>query len=419
MKKLILFIAVVAMGVLSFSCSDDIGSLLNEEAQGQQKPHCLSPEQAKRNVEAFLEALENSGSPAARSLSGKKREISDIQVIGKTDLSRSDIPSEIGDSSLYIFNFRDSTGFVIGGTRPDQSPVYVIVDEGNYNFKMFREETNEGFKWYVTQLMDAVFEWDEGGSGYPKPDTIIDEWIIYSVVEPIIGAKWGQGNMLNPQSYGKLFKNKVAGCAITAVAQILYNFSTPTNVRWIEDGTIYSSEIRWPRIKLDCSNCDGKLHPNKTPNSMNEVAHLCRYLGVQFNAVDTIMGKTSTKPRDVMYWLRNKSGLIATELKKYDGDAIVNAVKNNKIVYVQGSYDKEGQNGHAWVIDGCIDARRNDKNEKLVHCNWGYNGDKNGYYMNKMFNLNVGPEIDDDQLNLNGSVVNYYKYNVSYSIIYR
>lgn len=60
--------------------------------------------------------------------------------------------------------------------------------------------------------------------------------------------------------------------------------------------------------------------------------------------------------------------------------------------------------GHAWVIDGYLNRRRkveiqeNGKvvqsyyqYEQLVHCNYGWNGSKDGYYNNAAFDTNKGP----------------------------
>lgn len=414
MKKIALYIAFLAISMVFFACSDNAEELLKDEAseQPRAKSRTLTPEEAKQNVMAFLEALENATPPESRGSDYKKRVISDIQVIGNPISSRSDFQDASLDSSLYIFNLKDSMGFVIGGTQENQPPVYAIIDEGNYSYKMFREETNTGFKWFVSQCIPAVDKYEDGPIIYPPVQSV--EWEILSVKEPLVKAKWGQGE--TSTSYGKLFKNHITGCSVTAAAQLLYNFSTPSKVQWIEsDGRMFSQNISWPRIKMDCKQYGGKLHPNLTPNSMNEVAHLCRYLGLGFKVNDSNPDKTSAKPNNIWSWFKNHSGLNVTNLKPYNGTDVVNSIKQNKIIYTIGYESKNGGNGHAWIIDGCVDAKRYGVSQKLVFCNWGKDGDKNGYYLSGVFDQNSGPIMDE-----NGDICGsepYYKYNLQYFVV--
>lgn len=234
----------------------------------------------------------------------------------------------------------------------------------------------------------------------------------------MVKAKWGQGD--NPYTYGKLFNNFITGCSVTAAAQLLYNFSKPDRVQWTEhDGRLLYSEIRWPRIKMDCRQYDGKLDLNLTPNSLNEVAHLCRYLGLAFHVNDSESTGTSAKPANVWSWFKNHSGLNVTEFKPYNGTDVVNSIKQDKIIYTIGYQTKNGGKGHAWIIDGCVDAKRYGVSQKLVYCNWGEDGDKNGYYFSGVFDKNSGPVLDEDAVicDLVSSSDAYYKYNLQYFVV--
>ena len=61
-------------------------------------------------------------------------------------------------------------------------------------------------------------------------------------------------------------------------------------------------------------------------------------------------------------------------------------------------------NGHAWVIDGYrhqegLDALGNVKSTRtLLHCNWGWDGQCNGYYSSNIFSLCYGAKEYEDPI---------------------
>lgn len=59
---------------------------------------------------------------------------------------------------------------------------------------------------------------------------------------------------------------------------------------------------------------------------------------------------------------------------------------------------------------------KDNKTYNLVHCNWGWGGYKNGYYLSKAFDTNAGATIYDSSDMQAGSSSNY-KYNLEYSIV--
>jgi hypothetical protein len=74
--------------------------------------------------------------------------------------------------------------------------------------------------------------------------------------------------------------------------------------------------------------------------------------------------------------------------------------------------------GHAWVVDGYIDRSRTIRkvktstgavvsstveNEVLVHCNWGWHGTCNGYYVSGIFNTKNAPKERESYENNWGS----------------
>lgn len=70
------------------------------------------------------------------------------------------------------------------------------------------------------------------------------------------------------------------------------------------------------------------------------------------------------------------------------------------------------------VLIGVISAKRGRKTLNYIHCNWGWNGTRNGYYLSKAFSSNASSTIYEDGESRDGLNFNY-KYNLEYSIISR
>ena len=65
-------------------------------------------------------------------------------------------------------------------------------------------------------------------------------------------------------------------------------------------------------------------------------------------------------------------------------------------------------------MDGLIAGKEDGNSRYLVHCNWGWNGDSNGYYLNDVFNITSGAEILDGSSTAEAN----FKYNTQYSTIH-
>lgn len=66
--------------------------------------------------------------------------------------------------------------------------------------------------------------------------------------------------------------------------------------------------------------------------------------------------------------------------------------------------------GHAWIVDGYIHQECRGRRTDYLHCNWGWHGDKNGYFLAGVFDSD-SPAFDDTYNTRSGN----YKYNLEYS----
>lgn len=155
MRNLSFLLGIVIMGLLSYSCSEEHEPIMTDSTAT--KSRCITPEQASKNVMAFIDAIDEAQSGKSRT--NMKREISDVKAITVNISSRfQNPPSGNSDTLLYVVNFADSAGFVITSALPNGEPVYAFVDKGNYNLQMLNTETNKGFTMFLSFTMRNLLD---------------------------------------------------------------------------------------------------------------------------------------------------------------------------------------------------------------------------------------------------------------------
>ncbi|MCR5312239.1 MAG: C10 family peptidase [Bacteroidaceae bacterium] len=109
-------------------------------------------------------------------------------------------------------------------------------------------------------------------------------------------------------------------------------------------------------------------------------------------------------------------------MSDYNVNNVIRDLKvGNKIVVMSGFdhyrhvcfFGKKYYSGHAWVVDGYIDQIKNGVNTKYIHCNWGWNGNLDGYFQSDYLNADNGVRFDD-----NGNSYSY-EANLGKQINYR
>ena len=87
--------------------------------------------------------------------------------------------------------------------------------------------------------------------------------------------------------------------------------------------------------------------------------------------------------------------------------------ERKKIAGITYKYTK----GHVWIYDGYLNATKDNNTLNMVHCNWGWNGTRNGYYFCKVFNTRLGGEIPDDGDNTYIESLYDFRYKFEYAIV--
>lgn len=416
MKKNLLL--TVFFTFVLYSCSDYYEECGNKATQSIPS-YSITPEEAKGIASDFLSAFHGKDTR-----SSEKITIKNVIPLHNKDLATrcADYEDEIFglgiDTIMYIVNFEYEKGFMLVAADKRTEPVLALIEEGNYSFEDLRKEKNEGFLMFLRQTakMDTE-DIEKGGSGsYPG------EWEVTNKKEPLLKTKWSQ-----EYPYCEFCPNKTSGCVPIAVAQILSYYQPFDFIRCVKNGTEISTRTNWKQIISDCICNGGKLSMSLNMESSCQVAKLVRILGLEMDA-EYKKNITSVSKNKAIEWFNNTRLLHATKLKSFDEKNIIDAIKSDKIIYGRGCREKVKfivtwayKEGHAWVFDGFLTAKRSGETKNMLHCNWGWGGSRNGYYLSKAFNTFYGAEIlYDCSEGHNDKNCNYnYKYDLQYSIISR
>ncbi len=96
------------------------------------------------------------------------------------------------------------------------------------------------------------------------------------------------------------------------------------------------------------------------------------------------------------------------KLKKYSFDRIKNMIDNNHPLAICGMPDLDLKRAHAWNIDGYRTSKRGINDIKMIHCDFGWGGNYNGYYVDNCFNLGSDDNIYDGRHENDDRTLNSY-----------
>lgn len=176
----------------------------------------------------------------------------------------------------------------------------------------------------------------------------------------------------------------------------------------------------WDRINSECQGTN--LGNVVSPDLFDQVSRLMRFWGVVFDAEYNSDGTSADSEYAISQM--QEIGFNATSLSDYNcANVIVELNKGNRIIYMRGNgrYYHVGLvfrkyiAGHAWVVDGYIRTLNGYDTNYYLHCNWGWGGNKNGYYLSNVFDTDAGPEYDDNATPTRG--YENYQYKLKTSVI--
>lgn len=238
---------------------------------------------------------------------------------------------------------------------------------------------------------------DQNGDIDPlvRPEYITSDWSITEKVLPLLTnvRRWHQNSPFNdlyPEKRRYLFfgcKRKApSGCFPLAIAKIQTLFGWPET--FIHDGYL----INWAALRRSYNTNEGKL----------SAAHLLRKISSASDSWYFYQG-TFTFPDKATSYMRSV-GIREAHSRYYSFERVKNMLDNGRPLII---YSMPGVNvfkSHCWNIDGYKIQKRNVRinyykenvliksetrvdNWEMVHCDFGWGGPANGYYVSGVFNL--------------------------------
>lgn len=297
------------------------------------------------------------------------------------------IPSENDDLSVSEFNEMLESG--------------VLAEENsqvNYQCLLYALSQLETNKDDVIEI-GSPCDPGPGGSGGTGSAPITYQWEVVKEVPRMLNTAWSQSTSENDlfnkycPKVGLIWRNVApAGCVCIATAQIVAYHEYPDlfyngmQIDYHDIKKIYSYDYVWY---------------TGTETSREMLARFCICLGDLCNIrYCSIFNKSwgFAWPWDAKSCLETLGYQNVSLNLGYDDTTVLNSLDNGCPVFM--SAIAKLVSGHAWVIDGYImrdyvsSNGTVSKSQTLVHCNWGWHGNSNGYYTSGIFHVDEAEMVD-------------------------
>ena len=433
MKKLYL---LALMAIVAVSCQREVGfieptpSPSGDVVQETTSVNVRSYDEALAIAEEALQMVDDENT---RSSNRRRIMRNSGQVVSRPVTRGGEDAGE--QPIMYIFNNENNEGFTIVAADRSQQALVAVTEQGNYTYG---EPTGvEPFDAYMNNVTEKLSIFPDSLSlpGIPLiPTPAVKADTVYynrTIVGPIITTKWGQTGI-----YGNLCSNGVSGCGSTAIAQIVAHHRHPAYLTQMYLG-INNVEM----IAMDWENI---LRHIENIGAYNEELnkYVCR-CGCNYDQISLLMREIGCKAgatynQDDLLTPANELGTITYDsgcrnafmtlgygdviwaeyiaLSEYQS-IIYNEIDNDRPIYI--SAFPAGSLGHVWVIDG-YDHKEVIVNyfrlnpyysyggvepqyildftdvieSNLLHFNWGWNGNCNGWFSYGCLNPNEGSSYD-------------------------
>lgn len=372
-------------------------------------PHQVSVEAALGELSGLLAAID----PPTR---GGGRTVAAVGTVtcGSVSGAGTRCAEQPEGNLVHIVQFSEG-GYAVLGADDRLPSVIAVVDEGGLTTEAYadmvrngvpEDENGQPIVYPGIVFGPEVYEqlgYDPADSGQlVLPQFNYEPWTTMKG-EALIKTKWGQGapyNIYTPEI--GLMKTPV-GCVAVAVAQIMMYMACQYGERYcppfIAGYEIFWDELieRFERVK--------KLDMRSIFRDINSVATLMRAVGVAVN-MDYRSNGSYAYAIDAVSCL-SKYGFEGTSLDWYAYETVRAMLDKKFPVFILAQQSREGKDGHAWVIDAYTFQWRNyqivdpatkkvlkygRESRNMVHCNFGWGGANDGYYVDGVFNMLIGPE---------------------------
>ena len=397
--------------------------------------HEVTQAMARENLEKILPDLKL---PSTRGGDSKLPPITSVYTRGKAAIETR--AGEEIEPYFHIFNFGDNEGFAIMSGDDRVEPLLALTFKGELTPET--EIDNPGFEIAYSRMEDYYLQrigFDTIPSiGFddpilPRDSIIIDSTYFYDMPLGYCPVKWGQGWPYN--KYCTLQPGNVnvpTGCARVAVAQLMSIYKYPNSYHsYLHNRTYY---FDWDEMNLYTSTDENTNLFVNDSTKYNQIAQLIRHLGssVNLNVVYDEYNASqpgSCSPTRIPIALENFGYTSGGEHIYYDSDIIIEELKNGYPVLIGGSEEGMVNNvvhSHGWLGHGLMKLISTHKIYQFpqgwitlgpfetyyIKCNWGWNGEHDGYYLSGVFDTNSGPSYPDAEPTRSEVVEGYYQYYI-------
>lgn len=358
------------------ACNKDNASPISVQEE-QTVNEVIPLEEAMANLEEFLSSYTNVTKAA------KTRSIADAEVFtfGSRTLKTKAGGIEIPDTLAYLVNLGNEEGFaVLAANRKLNNSIYCLTEDGRVDQESFAQafaylsgqlETRSGSEimdmeeLFVPTLLTRAMVMDY----YDQTNQVSTKATTPSgsPTGPILQTKWHQNTPFND-----LLNGCPAGCVAIACAQIMaYN----------EHPSVFTADTvtcSWATMKTVSP--VGDRFASGSEDAREQVAAFLKELGKDDNLKirygdDGSWGLADGVVRTLRnYGYKNVDKRIG--FVKKDRTKVSECLAKGYPVFMNGG-NSDDFTGHAWVVDG--------EWGNYFHCNWGWRGLWDGYYVKDNF----------------------------------
>lgn len=324
---------------------------------------------------------------------------------------------------VYIANFENGKGYAILGADDRLASVIAVTEQGSLapeEYAAVARGEYDGCDTPPVRPEVVAYTLDLGaGDGnvpifppiLPPPVELTYEtygsWQYVTKIGPLVPVKWNQ-----EEPYNYYMKGYYMGCVAVATAQLItaqyYRHRNLRNPPEKINGTV----IDWATIFRGIEQGRIRFKPEEITAESKAVASLIFEVGVYLRtAYGPIGSKGSPANDEHVQNLLNALGFTRVKYgQSYNPDLAETMMTSYLSPVVVSAPNSLSNSAHTWLLDGVykqkcrVETRRQFTNElisvttayrTLFHCNFGYNGDCDGYYYSWCFDLRKGPEEKD------------------------
>ena len=321
----------------------------------------------------------------AKAIASKFMETNDLQLASTYTTDNSEI-------AFYIFN--TPNGFVIVSADDCETPIIAYSHEGRFNPNDVPVQMEGHLQDFVARIQYGIVNHIEANEFTTKQWKLVkttghlNDRKDAKAIEPLLSEKWHQGclyNSLCPTMEHTPCGHAEVGCVAVAMGQIMHYWGYP-NTGW-GSNSYYNQGIElsadFGSTNYDWEHMPDSLTESSSDAEIEAVATLLYHCGISVNMKYGENGSFANSA-DVPNALKRYfdfSRQLHRDKMGNSNSAWLTKLKDcldlQRPIYYSGQGDA---GGHAFVCDGYDD---ND----LLHFNWGWGGNGDGYFA--LGNMNV------------------------------